>query len=242
MTRVAMLLENNPYPQDVRVRAEAESLAAAGHAVTVVAPREPGQPRARDGRGVRVRRFRLPATPASPRGFVRRVRGRQRPALLRRRSAELLRGADVVHLHNPPDTLFGVGFLARALGRKVVFDHHDLAPELFEAKFGPGRVAAVLRRLRAPHLPLRDARDRRQRVPPRGRRGTAAASRASGVAVVRNGPPAAAFAGATEGRGGASSEPRLLFLGCMESQDGRRRAAAACWSCSRATTSCPAPS
>ena len=38
-----MLLENNPYPQDVRVRNEAEALAAAGHAVTVLAPRAPGQ-------------------------------------------------------------------------------------------------------------------------------------------------------------------------------------------------------
>ena len=30
--RIAMLLENNPYPQDIRVRREAEALARAGHA------------------------------------------------------------------------------------------------------------------------------------------------------------------------------------------------------------------
>ena len=42
---IVMLLENNPYPQDVRVRSEAESLAAAGHDVTVLAPRGAGQRR-----------------------------------------------------------------------------------------------------------------------------------------------------------------------------------------------------
>ena len=39
--RIAMLLENNPYPSDVRVRREAESLAAVGHRVVVAAPSGP---------------------------------------------------------------------------------------------------------------------------------------------------------------------------------------------------------
>src|SRR5262249_53040515 len=144
MARVAMLLENNPYPQDVRVRSEAESLAAAGHRVTVVAPREPGQPRRELVGGVRVRRFRLPETPANPLGFVLEY-AIANANLYLAGALELLRGATVLHLHNPPDTLFGVAFLARLLGRQVVFDHHDLAPELFEAKFGASPVGGVLR-------------------------------------------------------------------------------------------------
>jgi glycosyltransferase involved in cell wall biosynthesis len=218
MTRVVMLLENNPYPQDVRVRAEAESLAGAGHAVTVVAPLDPGQPRRELVRGVRVRRFRLPPTPATPLGFVREY-AVANAHLYWAGAAELLRGAEVVHFHNPPDTLFGVGFLARALGRRVVFDHHDLAPELFEAKFGPGRVASVLRRFE--RLTFRSATvviaaNESHREVACGRGGVAPER----VAVVRNGPPAAAFEAATEARGGALEEPNLLFLGSMESQDG----------------------
>src|SRR5438045_3601196 len=61
MHRIAMLLENNAYPADVRVRREAESLVRAGHRVTVLAPRAPGQERIEEVHGVRVRRFRLPA-------------------------------------------------------------------------------------------------------------------------------------------------------------------------------------
>ena len=56
--RVVMLLENNPYPQDTRVRNEAETLAAAGHRVTVLAPRGRGQPSRERLHGVDVLRYR----------------------------------------------------------------------------------------------------------------------------------------------------------------------------------------
>jgi glycosyltransferase involved in cell wall biosynthesis len=218
MARVAMLLENNSYPHDVRVRGEAESLARHGHSVVVAAPRGPGQPRRETIAGVRVRRFGLPRTPASPAGFVVEY-AIANIHLYFAGLLELARGADAVHLHNPPDTLFGVGFAARLLGREVVFDHHDLAPELFEAKLGPSPLTRVLRlferlTFRASTMVLaaneshREVAIGRGGVPP-GR-----------VAVVRNGPPAAALEAATEPRGGALEDPRLLFLGSMEGQDG----------------------
>ncbi|MGE0704983.1 MAG: glycosyltransferase family 4 protein, partial [Vicinamibacterales bacterium] len=58
------------------------------------------------------------------------------------------RGADVVHAHNPPDTLFVVGGLFRLLGKKYVFDHHDLSPELYLSRYrktSGGVVPRVLR-------------------------------------------------------------------------------------------------
>ncbi|HET6997988.1 MAG TPA: glycosyltransferase family 4 protein [Solirubrobacterales bacterium] len=216
--RVAMLLENNPYPQDVRVRSEAESLVRGGHQVTVVAPREPGQPRRERVAGVRVRRFHLPDTPASPLGFVAEY-AIANAHLYFAAIAELLRGAQVVHLHNPPDTLFGVGFLARLLGREVVFDHHDLAPELFEAKFGDPRIAAVLRyferlTFRASTLVVAANESHREVARERGKVDP------ERIVIVRNGPPASAFEAVRDGRGGRLEDPNLLFLGSMESQDG----------------------
>ena len=48
-------------------------------------------------------------------------------------------GFDVVHAHNPPDTLVLVGAIYKVLLRKrFVFDHHDIAPEMYVARFGPG--------------------------------------------------------------------------------------------------------
>lgn len=141
-----MLLENNVYPQDVRVRSEAESLVKAGHQVTVVAPRGAGQPRRDRVGGVVVRRFTLPHTPASALGFMLEYAVANAQLYLAG-AWQLVRGAEVIHLHKPPDTLFGVGLLARSLGRHVVFHHHDLTPELFEAKFGRSPVSALLRLL-----------------------------------------------------------------------------------------------
>jgi len=218
MARVLMLLENNPYPQDVRVRSEAESLARAGHRVTVVAPRGPGQARGETVAGVRVRRFRLPETPPNPFGFAIEY-AIANVQLYLAGLLGLARGVQAVHLHNPPDTLFGVGFVARLLGREVVFDHHDLAPELFEAKLGDSPVVRLLRvferlTFRASTLVLaaneshREVAIARGGVPPER------------VAIVRNGPPLAALEAATGCRGGALDDPHLVFLGSMEDQDG----------------------
>ena len=42
--RVLLLVENNAYPFDVRVRREAHALRDAGYRVSVIAPRASGQP------------------------------------------------------------------------------------------------------------------------------------------------------------------------------------------------------
>ena len=46
------------------------------------------------------------------------------------------RGFDVIHACNPPDNIFLIGGFFRLLGKRFLFDHHDINPELYEAKFG----------------------------------------------------------------------------------------------------------
>lgn len=215
--RVTMLLENNPYPADVRVRSEAEGLARAGYRVRVIAPRAPGEARRERVGGVDVERFRLPAPAATPRGLI--VEYLLANVQLHARGLRaLLHGSDVVHLHNPPDTLFPLALAARALGRRVVFDHHDLAPELFTAKFGDSPLRRMLEwceraSVAAAHVVLAANESHRDVALGRGRaRGP--------VVVVRNGPPRAQLAAARAPRGGELRAPALLFLGGMESQDG----------------------
>ena len=46
-------------------------------------------------------------------------------------------GFDAIHACNPPDTIFLIGgFFKLVFGKKFVFDHHDINPELYVAKFG----------------------------------------------------------------------------------------------------------
>jgi len=47
----------------------------------------------------------------------------------------LKEGFDLIHVHNPPDTLFTIGLFYKLLGKKFIFDHHDLSPELFLSRF-----------------------------------------------------------------------------------------------------------
>src|SRR5690606_13426155 len=46
------------------------------------------------------------------------------------------RGFDAIHACNPPDTIFLIGAFFKLFGKRFLFDHHDLNPELYEAKFG----------------------------------------------------------------------------------------------------------
>jgi len=48
----------------------------------------------------------------------------------------LTRGIDVIHGCNPPDLIFLVAMPLRLFGVRYLFDHHDINPELYEAKFG----------------------------------------------------------------------------------------------------------
>jgi glycosyltransferase involved in cell wall biosynthesis len=46
------------------------------------------------------------------------------------------RGFDVIQICNPPDILFLAAAPYKLFGKRIIFDHHDVCPELFEAKFG----------------------------------------------------------------------------------------------------------
>jgi len=48
----------------------------------------------------------------------------------------LHKGFDVVHAHNPPDTFVLIAAFYKLLGKRFVYDHHDLAPEMYYARFG----------------------------------------------------------------------------------------------------------
>ena len=49
------------------------------------------------------------------------------------------RGFDVVHASNPPDLFLPTLRRLKRRGSRFIFDHHDLAPELYLSRFGRGR-------------------------------------------------------------------------------------------------------
>ena len=217
--RITMLLENNPYPRDVRVRSEAETLLAAGHAVEVVAPRAAGQPARERIGGVSVRRFR--SVDGARRGVMGLICEYALAIVVLHVAAmrALVRGSTVLHIHNPPDMLFPAGCLFRIAGRQVVFDQHDLGPELVDVKVGSSPfvwLASVAERLTfAAATHVLAANDSHAKIA-MSRGGKARAE----VTVVRNGPPASWTQLPLHVREGPLAPVRLAYVGAVAAQDG----------------------
>jgi glycosyltransferase involved in cell wall biosynthesis len=147
-TRILMLLQNNPYPEDERVRHEATALTAAGYEVSVISPARRGQPAREVVDGVHVYRYRAPFGGGAIGLVLEHVHATAMSAYLSLRVARN-GGFDVLHAHNPPDTLAVVAALHKLRGKRFVYDHHDLAPEMFNARFGREGGGLVHRALMA---------------------------------------------------------------------------------------------
>ena len=134
--RILMLLENNPYPQDRRVHREAIALRKAGHQISVICPRASGQPLREELGGVDVWRYPKPPEACGVIGYVWEYGYSLMAACVLSTFVLFRRGFDVVHAHNPPDVYVIVGAFYKLFGKKFVFDHHDLSPEMYVARFG----------------------------------------------------------------------------------------------------------
>ena len=134
--RVLMLLENCAYPRDDRVRQEARSLATAGYRVSVICPLDPGQPWRETLDGVCVYRFPAPPPPNGFLGYFWEYGYSMAVTFVISLLVFFREGFDVVHAHHPPDTFVFIAAFYKLFGKRFVYDHHDLAPEMYYARFG----------------------------------------------------------------------------------------------------------
>jgi glycosyltransferase involved in cell wall biosynthesis len=135
--RVLIIVENLPCPFDRRVWQEARTLAAAGYQVSIICPKGPGfEESFVQIDGIDIHRHRLPAEADGVLGYA--LEYSVALAMEFWLSLKILfgRGFDVIHACNPPDTIFLIGGFYKLFGKKFLFDHHDINPELYEAKFG----------------------------------------------------------------------------------------------------------
>ncbi len=134
--RVLMLLENQPYPQDFRVRREAVALTEAGYQVTVIAPRLKEQLWCESVGGVQVYRFPAPPGGNGFLGYLWEYGYSVTATFILSLYVFLRKGFDVVHAHNPPDLFVFIAAFYRLFGKRFIYDHHDLAPEMYYARLG----------------------------------------------------------------------------------------------------------
>ena len=136
--RVLIIVENLPVPFDRRVWSEATALQRAGYQVSVICPVGVGAESLRDRiDGIEIYRHPLPPEGQGAVGYLKEYATALywEFRLAFRVSRE--QGFDAIHICNPPDLLFLVGTFFKLFGRKrLLFDHHDINPEMYEAKFG----------------------------------------------------------------------------------------------------------
>ncbi|HWH39498.1 MAG TPA: glycosyltransferase family 4 protein [Usitatibacter sp.] len=136
-SRVLILVENLPSPFDRRVWQEAGALRDAGYAVSIICPTGRGyEKKYEEIDGIAIHRYDLPMEAEGAMGYALEYGAALFHTFRLSWKVLFTRGFDVIHACNPPDLFFLIGAFFKLLGKKFVFDHHDINPELYEAKFG----------------------------------------------------------------------------------------------------------
>ena len=208
--------------RDPRVWAEARTLHASGWSVEVVCPRgrERDSERSTVVDDVRITRFDLDLSDGGASGYAREYASAMwtLARLGRDRGA---RAFDVIQACTPPDFLLAAFVRHRRAGVGLVLDHHDLSPELFEARYERrGAMHWGLGRLERLGMALSDVvigtnETFRTLAISRGRK------RPEDVFVVRNGPDPDVFRPVPPDPELRALAPYLIgYVGLMGRQDG----------------------
>jgi glycosyltransferase involved in cell wall biosynthesis len=136
--KVLMLVENLPVPSDPRVWMEATTLQNAGYKVSIICPK--GTTTCQESYicidGIHIYRYRLPEIHYKYLEHIVEYSLALLMTFLLSIKVFLRHGFDVIHAANPPDMFFLIGLCYRGLGKRFVFDQHDLAPEMFQVILG----------------------------------------------------------------------------------------------------------
>jgi glycosyltransferase involved in cell wall biosynthesis len=135
--RVLMLIENLSFPMDRRMYQQALTLQTNGYQVSVICPKGLNADRASFEivDDIHVYRYDLRFEANSGLGYLVEYSWAMLRTFLLMLRCLIDKGFDIVHVANPPDLFFAIAAPFKLLGKKFVYDQHDLCPEVYEAKF-----------------------------------------------------------------------------------------------------------
>ena len=136
--RILFIVENLPSPFDRRVWQEATTLHQNGYQVAIICPTGKGYEEKYECLdGIHIYRHPLPPEAEGALGYVLEYSVALYWEFYLSFKVLFSHGFDAIHACNPPDLIFLVaGFFKFFFHKKFLFDHHDINPELYEAKFG----------------------------------------------------------------------------------------------------------
>ena len=220
---VCIVVQNLPVPFDRRVWAECRALRATGYEVSVVCPKGKDDPSYAELEGVHLYKYR--AFPPITRQvmFVAEYAYSILATLVHLVRAWRRRPFSVVQVCNPPDVLWAAAFPFKVLfGVKLVFDQHDLCPELYLSRFGtaaalPYKALVLTEKITYKLASAVISTNESYRAVAITRGG----KRPADVTVVRTGPdPSRMRRGEPEPELRRGHEHLLVYIGVMGPQDG----------------------
>ncbi len=133
---ILIVVENLPVPFDRRVWQEANTLSENGAKVSIICPIMKGYTKKYEViNNIEIYRHPLPFEASGALGYLFEYSTALFWETWLTIKINAKKRLDVIHGCNPPDLIFIVAFFFKFLGVKYVFDHHDINPELYIAKY-----------------------------------------------------------------------------------------------------------
>ena len=133
---ILIIVENLPVPFDRRVWQEATTLKDNGAKVSIICPKMKDYTSSYEViDGIEIYRHSLPLEARGAFGYLLEYSVALFWEFFLSWRIYFKKKFQVIHGCNPPDLIFLVAIWFKILGVKYVFDHHDINPELYIAKF-----------------------------------------------------------------------------------------------------------
>jgi glycosyltransferase involved in cell wall biosynthesis len=135
--KIIIMVENLPVPFDRRVWREAKALKNKGATVNIICPTGKGFEKKHEViDGIHIYRHYMPIEASGGVGYLVEYSTALFWEFILSFKCFVTRGFDVIHACNPPDLIFLIAIFYKIFRKKFLFDHHDINPELYLAKFG----------------------------------------------------------------------------------------------------------
>ncbi|HEY4035215.1 MAG TPA: glycosyltransferase family 4 protein [Ktedonobacteraceae bacterium] len=222
--KILIIVENSTAPSDPRIWHEAQELRRCGYEVSIICPRDEKHDQEAyiciDA--IHIYRYKPSGTVHKATDYFKEYAAAMFKIFGLSFKVWYRHGFDAIHVANPPDIFFAMGWFYWLFGKKYVFDQHDLTPEVFQVKFQGQKkfIYKVLRFMelcsyRTANMVITTNESQKRIAIERGH------CHPEKVFVVRNGPDLEHYTLAT-------SEPALkmghnyllAYVGVMSKQDG----------------------
>lgn len=132
---ICIIVENLAVPADRRVWQEANALAEAGYAVSIICPKGRGYDRSRETlNGIEIYRHSTLSAVGVIGHIFEYAWALAAEFLLALRVYARTRSR-ILQACNPSDNIFLIALFFKLFGVRFIFDHHDLVPELCRVRF-----------------------------------------------------------------------------------------------------------